>query len=95
MVLECCTKYEQDHHILPGDITTLSLIIFCVHQQPMVPDHGTKYEENPANYHGGMCEDGHKDRRTGLISIFHNSDIEERVNNKLRYIACKLLFSKS
>ena len=21
------------------------------------PDHGIKYEENPASHHGGMCED--------------------------------------
>ena len=35
--------------------------LFYVHQQPMVPDHGTIYKENPSSHHGGMCEDGHGD----------------------------------
>ena len=33
-------------------------ILFYVHQQPMVPDQGTKYEENLCIHHGGMCENG-------------------------------------
>ena len=32
-----------------------------MHHWPMVPDHGTQYEENPASHHGGMREDGQTD----------------------------------
>ena len=35
----------------------LSQILFYIHQCPMVPDHGTQYEDNPSSPHGGMCED--------------------------------------
>ena len=28
-----------------------------MHQRPMVPDHGTQYEEHSASHHGGMCKD--------------------------------------
>ena len=31
-------------------------IILYVHQQPMVADHGTQYEENPSSHHGGIHE---------------------------------------
>ena len=27
----------------------------------MIPDHGTKHEENPSSHHGGICKDGHMD----------------------------------
>ena len=30
---------------------------YYMHQQTMVADHGTKYEENPFSYHEGMCKD--------------------------------------
>ena len=30
-------------------------------QQPIIPDHGTKYVENPYSFHGGMCEDTQMD----------------------------------
>ena len=30
-----------------------------MHQWPIVPDHGTQYEENPASHNGGMHEDGY------------------------------------
>ena len=41
----------------------------------MVPDHSTKYEENPASHHGGMhkdgltdgCRDGQMDGRSRLF----------------------------
>ena len=36
-------------------------ILFYMHQQPMVPDHGTQYEENLASHHGWMHKDGHTD----------------------------------
>ena len=74
MVPDNCTKYEQNHHILLQYITTntqkllinshnysnlsQSQILFYMHEQPMVPDHGTQYEENPASHHGGILEDG-------------------------------------
>ena len=32
-----------------------------MHLQPMGPDHGTQYEENPSNHHGGMRKDGRTD----------------------------------
>ena len=31
-----------------------SQILLYTHQGPMVPDHGTQYEENPASHHIGM-----------------------------------------
>ena len=40
-----------------------SQILFYMHQQPMVPDHATKYEENPSSHYGGMCEDGLTDQQ--------------------------------
>ena len=50
---------------------------FYVHQQAMVPDHGTKYEDNSSCHHGGMCEDGQMDGQTGSIPIFPDSCIAE------------------
>ena len=58
-----------------------SQILFYVHQQPMISDHGTQYEGNPSSHHGGMFEDGLTDGRTaelmarqsGPIPIFPNS----------------------
>ena len=35
----------------------LSQNLFHVHQQPVVPDHGTQYEENSFSHYGGMHED--------------------------------------
>ena len=32
-----------------------------MYQQSMVPNHDTKYEENPSCPHGGMLEDGQTD----------------------------------
>ena len=29
-------------------------MLFYTHQQSMVSDHGTQYEENPASHHRGM-----------------------------------------
>ena len=38
-------------------------ILFYMHQQqPMVPDHGTQYEENPSSHHGRMQEDEHVEK---------------------------------
>ena len=76
MVPDYCAKYEQNHHILLCDITTLKMfeqmaiittnlaqsqIVIYMHQWPIVPDHGTKYEENPPSYHRQMCEGGQMD----------------------------------
>ena len=39
-------------------------ILIYMHQQPIAPDHGTKYihvEENPSRYHGGMNDDSQMD----------------------------------
>ena len=36
-------------------------ILFYMHQWPMVPDHGTQYEENRFSHHGGMHNNGHPD----------------------------------
>ena len=38
-----------------------------MHHRPIVPDHGTQYEENPRNYHRGMCEDGMTDGLDPLL----------------------------
>ena len=37
-----------------------------VHQQPMVPDHGTQHEGNPSSHDGGMHKDGLTD---GLMHL--------------------------
>ena len=34
-----------------------SQILFYLHQQPMIPDHGTQDEENLFSHNGGMRED--------------------------------------
>ena len=34
----------------------------------MVPDHGTKYEENSFNHHGGMHEDKQMDRLNPFLN---------------------------
>ena len=44
------------------DNLSQSLIHF-LHQQPMVPDHGTQYEENTFRHHGEIHEDGHSDEQ--------------------------------
>ena len=67
------SKYEQNHHIVLGDITTntqnvckhghnysslaQSQIAFYMPQRPIVPDHSTQYEKNPPSHHRGMRED--------------------------------------
>ena len=48
-----------------------SQILFYVHQQPMVPDHGTQYEGNPSSHHGGKHKDGQMDRTLSYIRGFH------------------------
>ena len=35
-----------------------SQILFYMHRRHIVSDHGTQYDENPSNHHGGMCKDG-------------------------------------
>ena len=40
-----------------------------MHQQPMVPDHGTQYKENPSSKHGGMHKDGLTDRHFPIFPI--------------------------
>ena len=54
-----------------------SQILFYMHQQPMVPDHGTQYEENQSSHHGGICEDW----QTGPFPIFPDSALAESGNN--------------
>ena len=50
-----------------------SQILFYMHQQPMIPDHGTQYEENPASHHGRMNKDRHPDgRRDGLTPFLYS-----------------------
>ena len=52
-----------------------------MHQQPMVPDHGTQYEESPSSHHRGMHEnrhpDGQTDCRIGPFPIFPDSAYAE------------------
>ena len=38
---------------------TQSQILFYLHQQPMVPDYCTQFEENPSSHHGRMHDNGH------------------------------------
>ena len=46
-------------------ITQISQPYSILHYQwPMVPDHGTQYEENPSSHHGGMHEDFPTDGQT-------------------------------
>ena len=45
----------------------------------MVPDYGTKYEENTSNHHGGMCDDGLMDWTCSYIPGFCYSGVG---NNK-------------
>ena len=83
MLSDYCTNYEQNQHILFCNITTNThhLWIDCLNYsdwaqrqfylctpQTMVPDHTTKYEENPSSHHGGQM-DGQMDWRTGRIHI--------------------------
>ena len=55
-------KYEQNQttfsqltntHKLFKKIAIITQILFYVHQQPMAPDHGIKYNENPASQDRG------------------------------------------
>ena len=66
-ILDNCTKYVQTtkFEIILRDITTKTQNVQqdshnCSNlaQQPIIPDHGTKYEENSSSHHGGMHEDG-------------------------------------
>ena len=41
-----------------------SQILLYMHQWPMVPDHGTQYEESLSSHYRGMCKDGYPD---GLV----------------------------
>ena len=41
-----------------------------MHQHPMVPDHGTQYEEKPSSHHGGMPEDKQMDGLTDRQDLF-------------------------
>ena len=68
-----------------------SQILFYVHQQPMVPDHGTKYEENPSSHDRWMWKDGQTDDRTdwqtnGLgLFLYSKSAIAEQERQKNSY----------
>ena len=76
IVHDKCTKYEQIHSISQQTLNIYeknchnysnlahSQILFYLHQQTMVPDHGTQYEENPSSHQWGMHEDGYLDRQT-------------------------------
>ena len=54
-----------------------SQILFDIHQQPMVPGYGNKYEGNPSCHHREMCKDrqmdGWTEGWTGPVPIFPNS----------------------
>ena len=73
------SKFRKNYH----NYTNLaqSQNLFYMHQQPVVPDHGTQHEGNPSSHHGGMHEDGWMDgltdgltdRRTGSFPIFPHS----------------------
>ena len=52
------SEISQHSKFMKKIATISSQIRFYVHQQPMVPDHGTQCEENPSSHHGGMREDG-------------------------------------
>ena len=41
-----------------------------MHQQPMVPDHGTKYEENPSSHHEECEGVEHPDGQTHGLDPF-------------------------
>ena len=49
-------RYGQNGRIYSN--LTQRQIIFYMQQWPMIPDHGTQYEETPSNHHGGMCNEG-------------------------------------
>ena len=65
----------------------------------MVPDHDTKYEENPSSHHEGMCEDRqctdrHTDRWTDRQTnrpgpfVYSDSTIVKQgiINNKMHFL---------
>ena len=88
-----CTKYEQNHdnfsEIQQQSTQNLgknchnysnlaqSQILCYMHQQPMVPNHSTRYEENPSTYHGGISNDGQTDGQTGSVPIISDSATRE------------------
>ena len=51
------------------------------------PEYGTKYEDNPANHHGGMCENG---ETNGWMDI--SADIRHSVDKTIlvTYSYCSL-----
>ena len=59
-----------------------------MHQQPIIRDHVTQYEENPASHNGGMLEDGLTDGLDPfLISQFHSGGAGNNIKNEpLQYI---------
>ena len=59
--------WKNDHHC---KYLTQSQIVFYMNQQPMVPDHGAKYEENPVGHHRGMNEDRQTHNTCSYISQF-------------------------
>ena len=88
IVVACCTNCEYNHRILLQDIRTNShlwknchnyanlsqcQILFYMHQQPMVPDYGAKYEENPSWHHRGKCNDGIQfmKKNTIITQVWH------------------------
>ena len=50
-----------------------SQILFYVYQWPMLPDHGTEYEENPSSHHEQMHNYGRMDWQTKASPIVPNS----------------------
>ena len=63
-----------------------SQILFYMHQRPIVPAHGTQYEEYTSNHHGGMHEDGQTDRwvdaKTDGLDPFLYSPIPLRLSGE-------------
>ena len=45
-----------------------------MHQQPIVPGHGTQYGENPSTHHGGM----HEDELTDWTPISYYTNLKGR-----------------
>ena len=82
MIPDSCTNYEQSHHMLLRNITTLKIyeknnhnysnlaqsqILLYIHQWPMVSDYDTQYEENPSSHHVRNVR-GRRDKWTDWLS---------------------------
>ena len=55
--------------------SNLTQLLFYMHQQPVVLDHGTQYEDNPSSHRGGMRKDTLTEKRTDRLEPFLYSPI--------------------